>query len=684
MGRCSEHENGIAGFWRRLAGTGAIVLLASMVICGESRGQVNVTGRGRNFVAPVTDAQGRKSVLRGKDVKEVKPSGSGLVEILGMQAETYRGEAKDLVVEAPQCVFDTRAKVASSPGPLSIRTADGRFAITGTGFRWEMGDSRQNSKLVISNQVHSSIRKRFIGSGAAIGVQAATNNPPASVPTQSGGEASAGDFVEIDSQEFEYQNDVAAFRGSVRAKESDGGLECAFLTVKFQEGGAVDRIEAEQDVVLRQGSTRGTADRAVYIVGEGRERVAFIGNAVWEDGARQGKGEHLIFDRLSHVLRAETNAYLRLPRAFLGQRGFFALSQPVPASESKVEGVGAVVEVYSDQIVVQLPATNGPVQSVTAEGNVLIVDADQEARALANRAVYQESSGVLELDGSPMFEIERRMVTGQTLRFVRDTGVFTAAPDAYVKLPFEAVADLGILPVDGASARAASTNRFVEIWSREFTYQTNLLQFLHAVRVNFLEGDESRGKLTCASLAIRYGERPESMLAEGDVMLEQFPIKGAARPTSRRVACERLRAKFDSRGRLENAVAELGVAGDQEEHNPGQPGPVHSRLTAETISAFFAPGASQVDRIVADSDVLFVQDGRSAQGAKAVYSGATGLMELTGAPTATMPEGKITGAERLIWDRVRGTFSGKGTFKSEWKRPPGRAAPVRTSSLPRP
>jgi lipopolysaccharide export system protein LptA len=661
-----------------------MVLLVAMVLSGESRGQVNVTGRGRNFVAPVTDAQGRKSVLRGKDVKEVKPAGSGLVEILGMQAETFRGQAKDMIVEAPQCVFDTKAKVASSSGPLSIRTADGRFSITGTGFRWEMGDSRQSSKLVISNQVHSSIRKRFIGSGAAFGAQAATNNLPAAAPAQSGGEASAGDFIEIDSQQFEYQNDMAAFRGAVRAKESEGGLECAFLTVIFQEGGAVDRIEAEQDVVLRQGGMRGTADRAVYIVGEGRERVAFIGNAVWEDGVRQGKGEHLTFDRLNHVLRAETNAYLRLPRAFLGQRGFFALSQPVPASEGKVDGGGAVVEVYSDQIVVQLPATNGPVQSVTAEGNVLIVDADQDARALANRAVYQDSSGVLELAGTPMFEMQGRTVTGQTLRFVRDTGVFTAAPDAYVKLPFEAVADLGILPVDGTSERVASTNRFVEIWSREFNYQTNLLQFLHAVRVNFLEGDESRGKLSCASLEIRYGQRPESMLAEGDVMLEQFPIKGSARPVSRRVACERLRAKFDARGRLENAVAELGVTADQEEHIPGQPAPVRSRLTAETVSAFFAPGASQVDRIVADQNVLFVQDARIARGSKAVYSSATGLMELTGAPTATMPEGKITGAERLIWDRVRGTFSGKGTFKSEWKRSPGSAAPLRTSSLPRP
>ncbi len=653
-----------------------------MGFLGPSHAQVNVTGRGRNFVAPVTDAQGRKSVLRGKDVREVKPSGTGMVEILGMQAETYRGQAKDMIVEAPQCVFNTRTKVASSAGALSIRTADGRFSIVGEGFRWEMGDSAQNSRLVISNQVQSSIRKRLIGSRAAIGVRApAASSAPATTNAPTGGDAGTGEFIEVHSQQFEYQNDVATFRNAVRVNEADGGLECGVLTVVFQEAGSVDRIEAEQEVVLRQAGTRGTADRAVYIVGEGRERVTFLGNAVWEDGARQGKGERLTYDRVTNLIQAETNAYLRLPRALLGERSFFAMAQPVPVQAVKASD--AVVEIYSDQLTVQLPATNGPVQRVQAEGNVLIVDVGQEARALANRAVYEEGTGLLELTGSPMLEMERRMVTGKVLRFARDTGVFTAAPDAYMKLPFQAVADLGRVPLNDASREAvASTNRFIEIWSQEFNYRTNWLEFRNAVRANFLEGDESRAKMTCVTLSIRHGEQLESLLAEGGVMLEQFPVKGSPRPVSRRVACERLRAQFNAKGRLEAAVAELGVAADQEEHNPGQPVPVRSRLSSETVTALFGPGTNQIDRIIADQRVLFSQDGRSAQGAKAVYSGATGLMELTGEPIATMPEGRITGAERLIWDRTRGTFSGKGTFKSEWKRTPGGTAPFGKTNRP--
>src|SRR4029078_6998664 len=48
-------------------------------------GQVSVAGRGKDFVAPVTDAQGRKSVLRGKDVR---PLARGVGEITGMQGQT--------------------------------------------------------------------------------------------------------------------------------------------------------------------------------------------------------------------------------------------------------------------------------------------------------------------------------------------------------------------------------------------------------------------------------------------------------------------------------------------------------------------------------------------------------------------------------------------------------------------
>lgn len=643
-----------------------IAVLNSASIC---QAQVSVSGRGRNFVAPVTDAQGRKSVLRGKDVR---PGGKGIVEILGMQAETFRGQEKDMIVEAPQCLFDTKANVASSAGPLSIRTADGRFSIKGDSFRWQLGDSRLNSKLAISNQVHSLIRKRLFDSKTALNPRATL--PPSGVAAPSQPRApSADEFIDITADEFDYQSDMAVFRGNVRVKETDGELSCAVLTVVFQgESGALERIEAERDVVLVQAGTRATADKAIYTIGEEKETVEFLGHAVWSDGERQGSGERLTFDRHNRTLRAKENAYLKLPRALLGDASFLS-SKPSTADQTN-EGktAAALVEVFSDLITIRLPLTNGPVEQVIAERNVLIVDAQQDGRALADKAIYEEATGILELTGSPVMEVEGRMVTGHALRFDRVTKVFTAAPDAYVKLPFQGVADLGILPPDSASQpKLVATNQFVEIWAQEFRYLTNRLHFRGNVRATFLDGDSPRGKLTCASMTIRYGAEVESLVAEEKVELEQFALSGSPRPVSRKVQCERLEARFNSKGRLEVAMAQAGVTAEQEEHRTERTLPVFTQLTSESVTAFFSKQSNQVERIVADKDVVFVQDQRVARGAKAVYTEASGLVELTGEPTASMPEGRIVGAERLIWDQKTGRFISTGKFKSEWKRPPG-------------
>ena len=110
---------------------------------------------------------------------------------------------------------------------------------------------------------------------------------------------------------------------------------------------------------------------------------------------------------------------------------------------------------------------------------------------------------------------------------------------------------------------------------------------------------------------------------------------------------------------------------EQEESRPGRPDPVFTRMTSGLAHGLFAPSTNKLDRVIAEKDVRVTQGERVIHGAQAVYTGATGLLELTGNPTATMPEGQITGAERLIWDRTRARFIGRGKFKSEWKQPEG-------------
>jgi len=161
------------------------------------------------------------------------------------------------------------------------------------------------------------------------------------------------------------------------------------------------------------------------------------------------------------------------------------------------------------------------------------------------------------------------------------------------------------------------------------------------------------------------------VVAEKNVEFEQFAQTEGPRPVSRKINCPLLRAKFTPLGRLEMAVAERGVNAEQEEVRPGRPGPVFTTITSEKVTAFFSSVTNRLDKLIAEKDVLFIQSDRRAHGEKAIYTEANGLMELTGQPTATLPEGQVSEAERLVWDRVHERFVGRGKFKSSWKRPAG-------------
>src|ERR1051326_3726152 len=156
----TEVQPDVAGHVLATATKLACLLLLSWVatraLITSSLAQVTVSGRGKNFVAPVTDAQGRKTVLKGEGFK---PAGNGLVEITNLVAETFRGQQKDLIVRARACLFDPKASVAWSDGPLAIQKADQSFSVEGRTFRWQLGDSRVRSKLVISNDVQAMVRK---------------------------------------------------------------------------------------------------------------------------------------------------------------------------------------------------------------------------------------------------------------------------------------------------------------------------------------------------------------------------------------------------------------------------------------------------------------------------------------------------------------------------------------------
>jgi len=93
-----------------------------------------------------------KSLLQGE---EAQPLGEGRVLIKQLRLETFREDGTgEFILLARDCLYDSKTRSATSPGPLQMKTVDGRFFTEGKGFLWQENESR----LTISNQVHTIIR----------------------------------------------------------------------------------------------------------------------------------------------------------------------------------------------------------------------------------------------------------------------------------------------------------------------------------------------------------------------------------------------------------------------------------------------------------------------------------------------------------------------------------------------
>ncbi|HXR04750.1 MAG TPA: hypothetical protein VN836_08595 [Verrucomicrobiae bacterium] len=97
--------------------------------------------------------QQMKSRLSGA---EAQPLAGGLLAIRQLKLETFDAGGKpEMIVNAPECVYDTLNHTASSPGHLTAQTGDGKYRVEGDGFLWRQNDS----KLTISNNVLTTIEK---------------------------------------------------------------------------------------------------------------------------------------------------------------------------------------------------------------------------------------------------------------------------------------------------------------------------------------------------------------------------------------------------------------------------------------------------------------------------------------------------------------------------------------------
>src|ERR1700690_2833200 len=146
----------VGGYDKKAARPGIIaiwILLTQMALgpFAVARAQSNVMSHASDFTSveyyPAPNQQQMRSRLSGA---EAQPLPGGLLAIKQLKLETFELNGKpEIVVNAPECIYDQLNGTANSPGRLLVQYQEGKIRVAGEGFSWRQGDSH----LTISNRV---------------------------------------------------------------------------------------------------------------------------------------------------------------------------------------------------------------------------------------------------------------------------------------------------------------------------------------------------------------------------------------------------------------------------------------------------------------------------------------------------------------------------------------------------
>jgi len=562
-----------------------------------------------------------------------------------------------MTMRAESCIFDRNEHKASSPGQLQIDSGDGNLHIEGEGFLWLAGDT--NAVLTISNKVHTVIKnkKQYLTGQTNADIKA-TPTPPvaANAPLQT------NQIIDVFSDHFQYdrQTDLITYTDHVRAEDSKIVLTCDVMTIQRATNGAVEIIVAEGNVVIvsKENGGRTTGDHAVYTTKPGRQDVVLTGNPHLVDGRREATGKVFTLDRLQNTLHIEGEAYLKLPRDSIGQSGLLLGTPPATtnntastAPDAATNGAAAdkFVEIYSETMLFQMPPTNGPVQKVTADRNVVILEPERNGRGTGNHAVYTDATGLLELSDNAMWQADHRLAKGELLIFDRTNKAFTVRTKAYLKVPAKfgnANASTG-----PSTTNASLTNRFVAVLCDHYEYQDNVVTFHDQVQAALLEGELFKGTLECATLTALFNTNSantnnqlQSIHAEGGVYGRLLPAPARDGSTiEKELKCDEMTLIMRTNDLVEEIVANRKVFATQTQTFTNNPVPLKQTLNSDVMVTTFQPNTNAVARIVAERNVVITRADMTATGTEAVYTASNDMARLTGNPLVVLTNGTLRG-----------------------------------------
>src|SRR5258706_4912141 len=148
---------------------------------------------------------------------------------------------------------------------------------------------------------------------------------PSAAPARS----SEKHFIELVCDRYQIRTNLATFNGAVEVHdllgtEVKGTMNCGRMSLIFSGTNELQRIIADESVVIQEGTNRLTGGRAVYTGTNGL--LEMTDGPGWQAGLRRGAGELIQVKGQPKEMFVRSNAWVRMPADALGQSGALGLS----------------------------------------------------------------------------------------------------------------------------------------------------------------------------------------------------------------------------------------------------------------------------------------------------------------------------------------------------------------------
>lgn len=608
-------------------------LVFSLIQVSIGIAQPRIGGRGDNYTFsdyyPAPHYTQMRYQLTGAEAQTLT---NGLVALKQLRIVTFDVKGvRQLAIESPECIYDSKAREAYSGGRIQIEHGDDQLRMSGEGFRFR----QFNASLLISNDVKALVR------------------------VQTNRTTKASSLMEITSRsfEFEYTNRHGVFRDKVHGEDEEKEFDAAELDIRGGANvGSFNTIEARGDVtfLVKSNGQRLAAQHCIYTHADDVARLE--GDVSWSRGRMSGRADHLtlfnLMQKTAHNIEARGNVTMKLPREELSAAGGF-ISGAGKFSPARTDS--PMIDVFTDRFIsdpnqIQLlgsvrlddgtnrlfcarieaaTAVEAAGETAVAYGDVVLNRGDANIRA--ERAAYTRSDGKIVFTGDPRWQSSQIEGSAQQLMANNVTKELFAQTNVTVryKLAPGSASLFDFFPA-GETTAANSSSTTIEIGARTFTAKESTREavFAGGVRARQVPSTGIEPRLVSDSLVIRFapaGEvRPEKFRARGNVVFEQGMNGQTNGPATYRVM------------RANSVTAQVGEAG-------------------------------ALAGLVAEGDVGIHVPETEARCGRASYDAASQLLELTQNPTVDTPQLQIYEAERLVWDKARDSFRAVGPARTKLK-----------------